>query len=424
MASPKFSPDEWTRIRERLNDDPDRYGLPRRVYGSAVLGSANVRKLGARRKRDRHTWRFLADVFRHFDLLAIQEVLEDMEGLRHLKELMGDEFGMVVSDTTGAFPNEGGLAERLAFLFNWTVVNRKEMVTDVTYDRTKVIEIIGESEHAIHEAVDNARADPKYNRQMRRYQERMARFEAGHGSEPKKPSLPIKMPVFVSFIRTPFTVAFEIRGHPGAERYTFLAINAHLYFGNYIDDRRQEFDALMAWIMGRVQQGDMNDSLNIVLLGDLNLDFDNPDNDRGRILELIDRLNRKGGKEVNVYFPLLQPHPQRPNQQLMGRDGRPLQTNARLTQTFDQIGIFSRDERLKRLTNKNAGANPRGPDFGVFDFVNLFSEALHERPFAALTDTQRGALLARFEHQVSDHMPLWFRIPLPDVAPGAFGQDG
>lgn len=419
----KFDAKDWEKIRERLNADPDRYGLPRRVYGSAVLGSANVRKLGAKGKRDAHTWRFLADVFRHFDLLAVQEVLEDMEGLRHLHRLMGDEFGLVVSDTTGAFPNEGGLAERLAFLFNWTVVQRKELVTDVTYDRSKVLEIIGESEDAIHEAVDKARANPEYKRKMRRFRERLARFVAGRGRHPDRPALPIMMPVFVSFIRTPFAVAFEIRGHPGAARYTFLAINAHLYFGNYIDDRRQEFDALMAWIMGRVQQGDMNDSLNIVLLGDLNLDFDNPENDRGRILALIDELNRKGGKEVNVYFPLLQPHPQHPNQQLMGRDGRPLQTNARLTETFDQIGIFSRDERLKRLTNEKAGRSPRGPDFGVFDFVNLFSEALHGEPFSGLSDRRRSALIKRFEHDVSDHMPLWFRIPLPDVAPGSFGVD-
>ena len=73
----KFTADEWQKIRDRLNADPQRYGLPERVYGSVVLASANVRKLGAKRKRDAHTWRFLADVFSHFDLLAVQEVLED-----------------------------------------------------------------------------------------------------------------------------------------------------------------------------------------------------------------------------------------------------------------------------------------------------------------------------------------------------------
>ena len=414
----KFTAAEWRTIRDRLNADPGRYGLPARVYGSAVLASANIRKLGARSKRDDDTWQFLADVFRHFDLLAVQEVMEDMEGLRHLRDLMGDDFGLVVSDTTGSFPNEGGLAERLAFLFNWSVVSRKEMVTDVTYDRSKVLDILFDNEQAIHEAVDKARLDVNYLKDLKTYEEKLRKFEAEGGLKPTKPSLPVKMPVFLSFIRTPFAVMFEIRGHPGAEHYSFMAIDAHLYYGTYIEDRRQEFDALMAWIMGRVQEGGADGALNIVLLGDLNLDFDNPDNDRTRIVDLIDRLNKAAGKQVEVYFPFLRPHPLRDNQQLIGRDGLPLRSNARLSETFDQIGFFSRDPRLKRLDNEKAGLAERGPDFGVFDFVNLFSEALLGKAFADLSEPERKALIARFEHTVSDHMPVWFRIPLPDVEPG------
>ena len=413
-----FTADEWQKIRDTLNADPQRYGLPRRVYGSVILASANIRKLGAKSKRDAHTWRFLAEVFSHFDLLAVQEVLEDMQGLRHLEAMMGDDFGMVVSDTTGSFPNEGGLAERLAFIFNWTIVNRKEMVTDVTYDRSKVLQIIAEEGDAIQDAVEAAKLNKSYLKKLKSYEKKLTKFLAEGGREPQKPRLPIKMPAFLSFIRTPFAVMFEIHGHPGAERYTFMAVNAHLFFGAFIDDRRQEFKALMSWIMGRVQECDKNAPLNILLLGDLNLDFDNPINDHKRIKELIEDLNKKGGEEVNVYFPFLSPHPLRPGQQLMGSDGRPLQTNARLTETFDQIGFFSRDERLKSLQNTDAGAAERGPDFGVFDFVNLFSEALHGKPFEKLAKDQRLALIARFEHKISDHMPLWFRIPLPDVEEG------
>ena len=413
-----FTADEWQKIRDTLNTDPQRYGLPRRVYGSVVLASANIRKLGAKSKRDGHTWRFLADVYSHFDLLAVQEVLEDMEGLRHLEELMGDDFGMVVSDTTGSFPNEGGLAERLAFIFNWTIVNRKEMVTDVTFDRSKVLQVIAEEGDAIQEAVESAKKNKDYLKRLKSYERKLEKARIQGKRLPDKPKLPIKMPAFLTFIRTPFAVMFEIHGHPGAVRYTFMAVNAHLFYGNFIDDRRQEFNALMSWVMGRVQECDENRPLNILLMGDLNLDFDNPMNDHKRIKKLIDDLNREGGKEVNVYFPFLSPHPRRSGQQLMGRDGRPLQTNARMTETFDQIGFFSRDERLKSLQNADAGVAKRGPDFGVFDFVNLFSEALHGKPFEQLAKAQQQELIKRFEHKVSDHMPLWFRIPLPDVEEG------
>ena len=413
-----FTADEWQKIRDTLNTDPQRYGLPRRVYGSVVLASANIRKLGAKSKRDGHTWQFLADVYSHFDLLAVQEVLEDMEGLRHLEELMGDDFGMVVSDTTGSFPNEGGLAERLAFIFNWTIVNRKEMVTDVTFDRSKVLQVIAEEGDAIQEAVESAKKNKAYLKSLKSYERKLEKARTQGKRLPNKPKLPIKMPAFLTFIRTPFAVMFEIHGHPGAVRYTFMAVNAHLFYGNFIDDRRQEFNALMSWVMGRVQECDENRPLNILLMGDLNLDFDNPMNDHKRIKKLIDDLNREGGKEVNVYFPFLSPHPRRSGQQLMGRDGRPLQTNARMTETFDQIGFFSRDERLKSLQNADAGVAERGPDFGVFDFVNLFSEALHGKPFEQLAKAQQQELIKRFEHKVSDHMPLWFRIPLPDVEEG------
>ena len=40
---------------------------------------------------------------------------------------------------------------------NAKVINRKEMVTDVTYDRSKVMQIIAENDQGIHEAVEKAK---------------------------------------------------------------------------------------------------------------------------------------------------------------------------------------------------------------------------------------------------------------------------
>ena len=45
MAS-EFSKAEWGRIRKELAADPERYGLPKRVYGTVVVASFNIRKLG------------------------------------------------------------------------------------------------------------------------------------------------------------------------------------------------------------------------------------------------------------------------------------------------------------------------------------------------------------------------------------------
>jgi hypothetical protein len=35
------------------------------------------------------------------------------------------------------------------------------------------------------------------------------------------------------------------------------------------------------------------------------------------------------------------------------------------------------------------------------------------RPYDDLTKDEAADFVARFEHKVSDHMPLWIRLPLP-----------
>lgn len=48
-----------------------------------------------------------------------------------------------------------------------------------------------------------------------------------------------------------------------------------------------------------------------------------------------------------------------------------------------------------------------GPDYGMFDFANLFSKTLNNQSLDQLSPDAKGEFLARFEHKVSDHMPIW-----------------
>ena len=104
----QFTIAEWDRIERALMAEPRRFGFPERVYGSALIGSFNIRKLGAARARSRRTWAFLARICAQFDLLAVQEVMDDLGGLRTLMKLLGPDFGMIASDKTGAFPGDPG----------------------------------------------------------------------------------------------------------------------------------------------------------------------------------------------------------------------------------------------------------------------------------------------------------------------------
>lgn len=78
----QFTAAEWRLIRERLSEDPTRYDLPQREYGSVLIGSFNIRKLGSSLSRSKNSWEFLAHVCRSFDLLAVQEIMDDLSGLR------------------------------------------------------------------------------------------------------------------------------------------------------------------------------------------------------------------------------------------------------------------------------------------------------------------------------------------------------
>ena len=389
MAAKQFTSEEWRKINQTLEQSRTGYGLPDREYGSVLLGSFNIRKLGSSRSRSAATWEFLAEVCRSFDLLALQEVMDDLSGLRRLMSLLGPDFDLIVSDQTGKFPGESGLGERLGFIYRWSTVKRTEVATDITYDRTKMLNTV-----ALEYDAFTGEMDP-YAPRYQAYIE---------GTSTVKPRL--KMPVFLTFIRQPFCVSFEIPGHPGTTPYQFMTINAHLNFGNTLLDRKLEFDALMDWIRGRAAMDHRAYYRNFLLMGDLNLNFDNPEKDRPELEAQLKMFNAHSGDAVNVNFPFLDTHPTRTE---------PFRTNARMTETFDQIGLFSHDERLPTFDqNATMGTNPRGPDYGVFEFVRLFSDALLGKSVDSLTRSEKSDFFARFEHKVSDHMPLWMRLPLPE----------
>ncbi|MFC1969516.1 hypothetical protein ACFLVF_03415 [Chloroflexota bacterium] len=131
------------------------------------------------------------------------------------------------------------------------------------------------------------------------------------------------------------------------------------------------------------------------------MDFDKPVVDKERLVQDIKELNTITQKGVSVNFPFLDIHPDR---------SEVFRTNARESEIYDQIGLFSRDNRLPtyEMNETKMGKKPTGPDYGVFNLTELFATAL------GVPDSQRQDLIKRFEHKVSDHMPLWLRLPLPE----------
>jgi len=403
----RFKKDEWDRVMKFLDEHHGRFGLPERRADSVVFASFNIRKIGKVKNRSKQSWEFLKMFCERCDLVAVQEVQDNLEGLNYLKGLLGDSYGMVCSDITGGVPGGVGMTERLAFLFHWPTVQRTEVASDISFDRTSVFDTLFKNR------ADFSRAFRKYATGLTAWEKKVEvwKEEGKPGKKPKKP--PFVLPRFVTFVRTPLCVSFRVPGFNGAVPYEFVAVSAHLLFGDkrlQKQERKMEFYALIKWLISRAAHADRLYHKNIILLGDMNLDFEEVDPRRAEIEAEIKGFNKKFlkyHKAAKVNFPFLDVHP--------GND-TVFRTNARKNQTYDQIALFSHDKRLPDdKKNDTAGQTPGEFDFGVFNFVDLFAEALHGKSLKDLSSKERKALYARFEYDVSDHMPIWVRLPMPYV---------
>ncbi|MFQ5427343.1 MAG: endonuclease/exonuclease/phosphatase [Thermodesulfobacteriota bacterium] len=401
----RFTGAEWDKVLAFLDEHHARFGLPQQRADSVVMASFNIRKLGKVKKRSNQSWEFLKRFCQRCDLIAVQEVQDNLEGINYLKGLMGGNYGMVCSDITGGVPGATAMVERLAFIFHWPTIERTEVASDISYDRSAVIGKLFDNR------VDFSKDFKKYALAITAWEKKVSAWKDGgkHGDKPEKP--PFVLSNFVTFIRTPYCVSFRIPGFDGALPYELLAVNAHLLYGDASkqkQERRMEFDALIEWIISRAKQRDRLYHKNIILLGDMNLDFEEVDARRDEIRAKIMDLNKtifKSLKAAKVNFPFLDVH--------KGQE-EVFRSNARLNQTYDQIGLFSHDKRLPLdKENDTAGGTAGGFDFGVFNFVDLFSEALHGKPLMDISDNQQKALYEKFENDVSDHMPIWIRLPKP-----------
>lgn len=402
MAKNGFTIAEWNKINLLIATSAEKYGLPKRRSKSIVMGTFNLRKLGDIKKRSKQAWNFMQLISERFDLLAIQEVMDNLAGIRELHSRLGNNYGLVVSDVTGVFPGESGNAERLAFLFNWKKIQRSELASDITYDRSIIIQTLLNNHNDFEQTWE------KHLKKLVAWKKKAAKNKAESKRAPRKPL--IRLPRFLTFIRQPHCVSFRVLAKGTARPYEFLVVNAHLLYGNNKLERKWEFDSLIEWLTVRAKKADRLYHKNMLLMGDCNLEFESTGIKREEVdeqLKLINKTRLKSKKAARVNFPLLTDHPE---------SGR-LTTNIRLNQTYDQIALFSHDKRLPTdKANKTAGANGvNGYDYGVFNFSELFAQALYEKSFTELNKIQQKTIIKKSENDISDHMPAWIRLPVPGI---------
>lgn len=384
-----FTAAEWQQINTHLDAGPAGYGFPERRAGSVVIASWNIRKFGALSdadgpKKSPGAFAMIERFCAACDLVAIQEVQTEtasVEALRDRLNAGGGTYEILYSDVTGRVPGYDGMSERFAFLYNTARVRRGEMASDLSYDRSAVVDRVNAAMAASIAKELPPEDDPGFLEKAIQWISGTTRLAGA------------RIKSFVQFIRAPHVAEFIIDGPGGA--YQLYCVNAHLVSGESKRERSQEFFALLEWLLLDSPKTVVERGKIYLLLADLNLDFNSSIDKRKRGIETyVTDLNAERGLNAKVNFPFLD---------------RGYQTNARKDETFDHIAWVAEDTRLPRGRHNDL-AGTLGPDqfdFGMFDFSALFVDAGPGKSPDGSPD------YTRFEHDLSDHMPIWIRLPIP-----------
>lgn len=190
--------------------------IPPRQPGHFLLASWNVANLGdtGQPRRDADI-AVIAAVMSWFDVVAVQEVKENLADLDRVLAALPPGYDAVFCD-------QAGYDERMTFIYDATRVRRLRLAGEIA---------IAPASH---------------------------RYITLPGTEQK----------FRGFDRNPFAVAFEIDG------FVATIVNAHLFFGSdstySVNRRALETYALGRWADLRQQRGRAY-SANVVVIGDLNM---------------------------------------------------------------------------------------------------------------------------------------------------------
>ena len=189
-------------------------GIPAKAGNRLLAATWNLTNFGHQERTD-DDLAVMAEIISWFDIIAIQEIADDLGQLRALMAKLPAAYRVILSDV-------GGNDERAGFLYDARKVERLELAAEVA---------VSPSDH------------------------RYVRMKNVSGA-------------FKGFDRNPYAVAFK------SGSLEFIAVSAHLYFGShayYDEDRRAlEAYALARWADQRHKAAGAY-SNNVLVMGDLNL---------------------------------------------------------------------------------------------------------------------------------------------------------
>lgn len=222
---PKKVVEDVVRIRRRIAAS----GVPEKIVDqNLIIGTWNIRNFSGvfnswgentgSPKRNLRSLACLAEIIRHFDVIAIQEVKSNTEGLRTLiKAFLGEEWHAIISDVSAG---SRGNAERMAYLYDSRRVEPSGLAGEIVLPPT----------------------------------------DEGNPAE--------------QFDRTPYIVGFQ----SASEQFSLLT--THIRYGDVPEDRLPELQAIANVIASEIRDRTKTrpEESNLIVLGDFNIDDrkDNP----------------------------------------------------------------------------------------------------------------------------------------------------
>lgn len=188
--------------------------IPKKNSSKLLLATWNIANLGLQ-VRDAEHYKLIAEIISWFDLVAIQEVNDDLEGLREVQKYL--------PGYNAIFTDEGGNNERMTYLFDASKISTLEKFGELSIPPSDYRHI-------------------------------------------KLPGVTTK---FDGFDRNPFLASFK------AKNLEFILLNVHLYFGEESEKKSIERRCLETFCVSRWADLRRKSKYcyipNIIALGDFNL---------------------------------------------------------------------------------------------------------------------------------------------------------
>jgi exonuclease III len=330
---------------------------------SLILGSWNIRNFDDDRfnygPRLQESLFYIAEIIARFDVIAVQEVCEDLAPLDELMALLGQQYRYILTDVTHS--GLGGNSERLGFIYDKNKVMFKGVAGELVLPDNMLI-----SE-----------------------------------TETKKRQ----------FARTPFGAEFQ------SGWFNFLFSTVHIYFGSNSPNtpeyarRVQEIEAVAEYLSKEAKASDANH----ILVGDFNIKTQ----DSAGINALEENgftavKNRKGSNRDQTKFYDQISFLSRRNELVLMQPER----QDRTFQFFDSVFRPGDFEHYKPIIKNRLQAKLEQARNDLASATSQSEREKAERKIESLTAAGESdaSLEAYYEEwrtfQMSDHLPLWVELEI------------